>query len=58
MNRVLVNNYIIYTLPIRAGHRVELDMEEIVLGNIPERDKTCETYLENEFEIKSNEAVN
>jgi len=35
----------------------EKDIEEIVLGNVVERDKTREAYLTNELEIKLNEAI-
>lgn len=60
MNKVILDIYLNTIRPRKGNESIffEKDIEEIVFGNVPERDKFRETYLENEFEKELNKALN
>ncbi len=61
MNKILVENYLNHTLPIRMGYKIEMDMENVVLGKDNEsflkRSKIKEEYIQKELEEEINKII-
>jgi len=57
MNKILVENYLNHTLPVRMGYKIEKDLEEISMGNVELRSKTREEYIQRELEEEINKVI-